>query len=220
MVSPLDSYLGWEQPQHFVGCKRPVWDIGIRTEEREYRYHGHGEPPLKHSCPDEYCGHGNVFDATVVRVVCTSCGAARVITGEQTSDTGSTTTSTKALGYGLPPRRLAGLLLWPGQPWLNLGRALDEEPHDFVVTRAGVRQVTQDTVVGQLTQGRGKRGGLVWAALAVPDPNGQYGLAQPVRFAHANDGRDRGGSVLRTVPAAARWVAARLAEQQSAGGAA
>lgn len=221
MISALDTYLGWETPQHRKGCKRPTWDIGIRQEERELRYHFRGAPPLQHSCPDEDCPHGNTFDRTVVRIVCKGCGAAQVISGEHTPDVGATMTSTEHLGYGLAPRQAAGLLLWPGQPWLNLGRAMDGEPHDFVVTRTGVKTVTEDTVVGQLTQGRGKLNGVLWTALAVPDAEGQFGYGQRIRYVHANDGRDRGGSALRTVRAAARWVGARLAEHEAAlGGAA
>jgi hypothetical protein len=219
VISPLDTYLGWDQPQHHTGCKRPQWDVGVRRDERAYRHHYNGEPPLKHNCPEEECRHGNSFTEVMVRIVCTSCGAAQVVTGEDTPDTGMTTTSTKTLGYGLAPRQAAGLLLWPGQPWLDFGRALDDEPHDFVVTRTRVKQVTKDTVVGQLTQSRGGRGGVVWTALAVPDPQGQFGYGQRIRFVHANDGRGRGGSALRTVAAAAKWIGARLAEKQPSGGA-
>ncbi|MEV6614236.1 hypothetical protein AB0N31_10510 [Streptomyces sp. NPDC051051] len=213
MNSALDTYLGWEQPQHRTGCKRPSWEIGLRREENAYRRTWHGDPPLTHSCPQEECGHGNSYEQTMVRIVCRSCGAAQVITGEATVDTGTTMTSTKTLGYGLPPRQAAGLLLWPGQPWLDFGRAVDDEPHDFVVTRTGTKEVTKDTVVGQISQGRGKLGGILWTALAVPDPQGPYGYGQHVRWAHASDGRGRGGSPLRTVAAAARWIGARLAEQ-------
>lgn len=220
LTSALDTYLGWEQPQHHEGCKRPQWDVSIRRDDRASRYRYRGEPYVKHSCPGEDCGHGDTFDQVMVRIVCTSCGAARVLTGEDTPDTGETLTSTRHLGYGLPPRRLAGLLLWPGQPWLDLGRALDEEPHDFVVTGPDARQVTTDTVVGQITQGRGKQGGVIWSALAAPSPDGQYGFGQPIRYVHANDGRGRGGKPLRNVTAAAKWIGARLAEHQANGGAA
>lgn len=216
MTSVLDSYLGWEQLQHLADCARPSWEVGIR-DEKVYRPCGFGEPPLRHACPDEGCEHGNDFVQTVVRVVCRSCGAAHVITGERTPDTGRTDTSTRHLGYGLPPRRVAGLLLWPGQPWLPVGRAADAEPHDFVVTGPDAAEVTEATVVGQITQGRGKLGGLVWTALAVADPQGPYGFGQRVRWAHANDGRLRGGRPLRTVGAAARWIADRLAEQSGGG---
>lgn len=209
----LATYLGWEQHQHHDGCKRPAWDVGIRTVENEYRYAGsyHEERP-KHGCPVEYCAHGNSFTKLVVRLVCHSCGAAQVVTGEHTEDTGGTTSDTRQLAYGLAPRQVAGLLLWPAQPWLDLGRLSSEEPHDFVVTRPKVKRVTEETVVGQITQGMGKLRGRVWTTLAVPDPAGPYGLTSHLRYAQANDGHGRGGSPLRTIPAAARWIGARLAE--------
>jgi hypothetical protein len=212
VISALDTYLGWDQLQHRDGCKQPRWDVAVRRDDRESRYHYNGEPPLTHSCPEEDCGHGNTFAQLMVRIVCKSCGAAQVITGEDTPDTGMTVTSTKALGYGLAPRQAAGLLLWPGQPWLDLGRAVSDEPHDFVVTRARAKAVTKDTAVGQITQSRGKLGGVVWTALAVPSPQGQFGYGQHLRWVHANDGRGRGGRPLRTPVAAARWIGDRLAE--------
>lgn len=216
MRSVLDTYVGWDKPEHLKGCRRPAWDIGIRTEEKEYRrYRGFGEPVHKHGCTDEYCRHGDSFDKTVVRIVCTSCGAARVITGERTEDTRDTQTNTERLGYGLAPRQQAGLLLWPAKP--AMGYDLVDELHDFVLTRTGVKQVTADAVVGTLIQGQGRRGGRLWTALAVPDPEGEYGFLQPVRFAQRNDGR--GGAPLRTLGTAARWVAARLAEQTTGGAA-
>lgn len=212
MISPLDTYIGWDKPAHNNLCKRPAWDIGVRTEERQARHHYRGDDPLKHSCAD--CEHRNTFSEIIVRIVCTSCGAARVITGEQTRDTGDTSTSTKYLGYGLPPRQVAGLLLWPGHPYLEFGRLGTEEPHDFVLTRTKVKEVTEAAIVGQITQSRGERGGIVWTALAVPDPDGQYGYGQKIRWAHANDGRGRGGTPLRSVGSATRWIGARLAELQ------
>jgi hypothetical protein len=218
--SALDTYLGWQTPEHIAGCKRPSWDIGVRAEERAGRYQYRGEDPIKHSCPQKDCEHGNSFAKLIVRIVCKSCGAAQLIEGEKTHDTGGSTTSTKVLGYGLAPRQAAGLLLWPGQAWLDFGRLVNEAPHDFVLTRTKAREVTEDTVVGQITQSRGKLGGIVWTALAVPDPKGQYGYGQRIRWAHANDGRGRGGTPLRTVASAARWIGARLAEQPAKGAAA
>jgi len=217
VTSALDSYLGWEKPGHRRGCAKPAWDVSLRTEEKKYRHVDYVEAPLKHECPDEYCRHGNSFDRAVVRIVCYSCGAARVITGEKTEDTGESITSATHLGYGLPPRKVAGLLLWPGIPWLDVGRLREAEPHDFVVTRLKTKEVTKDTLVGQISQSRGDRGGVVWTALAVPSPTGQFGYVSAVSFEHANDGRGRGGSPLRSVAAAARWIGTRLAEQPEAG---
>ncbi|MET7982555.1 hypothetical protein [Streptomyces sp. NPDC005281] len=218
MISPLDTYLGWDKPEHLKGCKRPSWDIGIRDEERTARYQYRGDDPIKHSCPQEDCGHRNTFTQTMIRIVCKSCGAAELITREKTADTRTLPTSTTALGYGLAPRQVAGLLLWPGHPYLDIGSYRTDDPHDFVLTRTGVKEVTEASIVGQITQGRGDRGGIVWTALAVPDPKGQFGYGQRIRWAHANDGRGRGGTPLRTVPAAVKWIGARLAEASALGG--
>lgn len=212
MKSPLDTYLGWEQPKHHRDCTRPAWDIGIRTDDNVPRSGGSMGEVVKHACTDEFCSHRSSFSQTVVRIVCHSCGAAHEISGEKTDDTGISYTSTKWTAYGLPPRKAGGLLLWPAQPQYNLGRAHDPEPNDFVVTRHKVKTVTADTVVGQITQSRGAQGGVVWSALAAPHPDGQYGFGQRLQWLHANDGRGRGGTPLRTVTAAARWISARVTE--------
>ncbi|MFI5880856.1 hypothetical protein [Streptomyces sp. NPDC051554] len=212
MKSALDTYLGWEQPKHHRDCTRPAWDISIRTDDDVARSGGHMGAVVKHGCSDEFCSHSSSFAQTVVRIVCHSCGAAQVVYGEKTDDTGTTLTDTRWVAYGLPPRQAVGLLLWPAQPWLNTGRAHDPEPHDFVVTVLKVKKVTADVVVGQITQSRGAQGGVVWTALAVPHPDGQYGAGQSLQWLHANDGRGRGGNPLRTVTAAARWISARLSE--------
>ncbi|MET8826560.1 hypothetical protein ABZX40_36510 [Streptomyces sp. NPDC004610] len=215
MKSVLDTYLGWDEPRHMDECRRPSWEVAVRTGE-ETRYsaqHHYGQEPAHHKCKDEFCGHGGDFEQVTVRIVCRSCGAAQVVTGEKTEDTGVSDTSTWWLGYGMAPRQAAGLLLWPAAPWLPYGRGLDAEPHDFVVTRTGVKAVTQDSVVGQIMQSTGRRKGVIWAALAVPSPDGPYGAGQPVKYAHRNDGYTAGDPPLRTVRAAARWVGARLAER-------
>ncbi|MEU5111676.1 hypothetical protein AB0G64_09270 [Streptomyces longwoodensis] len=213
----MDTYLGWEEPGHMDGCRRPAWDVSLRREDQVYRqtWPG-GEPPLQHACPEEDCAHSNRFDRVSVRLVCRSCGAARIVTGEETEETGQTLTSTKHLGYGLAPRQAAGLRLWPAEPWLSAGRAVSSEPHDFVVTRLTVKKPTADTVLGQIMQGRGKQGGLIWTALAVLSPDGPFGYGD-YRWAYCNDGHDvRGGRVLRTVAGAASWISARLAEHEAA----
>ncbi|MEU9386893.1 hypothetical protein AB0D38_40745 [Streptomyces sp. NPDC048279] len=221
MITALDSYLGWDEPEHKKGCKRPGWDVHYRTEDHQYRSTGYGEEPPRHKCTDEYCEHSNAFRRLIIRHVCKACGVALVISGERTEQTRISETSTQVLGYGLPPRQVAGLLLWPGHPWLRMGMLEDgEEPHDFVVTRPRVREVTPETVMGQLTLGRGKLNGLVWTALAVPSKDGRYGLTAQLRFRHANDGKGGGGKPMRTLTAAARWIGARLAEDTGSAGAA
>lgn len=216
-ASVQGTYLGWERLAHRSNCKKPSWDVDVRTgSETRYRG-GYGEARPAHKCGDEYCAHGNSFEQITVRVVCRSCGTAEVITGEHTEDTGRTTTAAASLGYGLAPRKVAGLYLWPGEPWLPYGRAVSEEPYDFLITasRPAGDVVTAADVAGQITQSRGKRGGVVWNVLAVADPAGPYG-AHGVRDGHVAF-RFRQEGTLRSVVAAAKWIAGQLAE---AGGAA
>lgn len=207
MTRVQDSYLGWEVPRHAKGCTQTGWEVSIRLADDVPRYHAGlaHEERVEHKCSDEYCSHRNRFDELTVRIVCRTCGMAEVVTGEQTDDTGRSSTSTKQLGYGLPPRRTGGLLLWPGSPQLNvLGRMNSAEPHDFLVTRPGVKRVTKDTVAGQITQSRGSRGGVVWTACAVPSEDGPYGVGD-IRWARVEDG-------FKNPTAAAKWIAASTAE--------
>lgn len=191
------TYLGWRELVHAQGCKRPNWEVQLRVDQSvsRDRYNGH-------SCPDEDCHHGNTFDETTARLVCRSCGNAHQLKAEVHSERNTTTS---ALGYGLPPQKAGGLLLWAGDPWWSHGRLSSEHPHDFLVTRYGVTKPTADDVVGTITLGRGKRGATVWTAAAVPDPDGEYGAAfatGSLRWKHVQEGH-------RTTTAAARWIAAQ-----------
>ncbi|MFE6282467.1 hypothetical protein [Streptomyces sp. NPDC057877] len=210
MSRAIDTYLGWETLQHRVGCKRPAWSVDVRDEPRKWRdRHGGAE----HKCTNDVCGHDGYYAQTTMRIVCRSCQTATVIRGEDCHTSQGQTANT-AYGYGLPPRQAAGLLLWPGEPTLGNGRLLRDEPYDFVVTRTGVKRVTEADVVGQINQDRGRRGGVIWHATAVSDPNGEFGFGQRIRWAYGTGD----GSPLRSVGAAARWVGARLAEHETGGG--
>lgn len=205
MTSIQGTYLGWELLAHRTSCKRPQWVVDVRDDDYNFRnlYDG-----LDHSCPNEDCGHANRFIRTTVRIVCSACGTAHVLHGE---NVGNTSTSTAYLGFGLAPRKVAGLYLWPAEPWLNFGRAVSDEPHDFLITRRRVDRVSEADVVGQIVQGRGKRHGIVWSATAAPNPDGPYGVrltSGGVRFAAATEG-------LRSVAAAAKWIAGQLAEKDT-----
>jgi hypothetical protein len=206
VTSVLETYLGWDEPRHLVDCKRPAWSVDVRTDRDEFRGRHDGEA---HACPNEACQHSDRYERTTVRIVCRSCQAALVVSGEDAS-TSQGKTATTTYGYGMPPRTVAGLLLWPGEPWLDLGRFRTDEPHDFVVTRKGVARVTEADVVGVINQGRGKRGAVTWNAGALPAP-GKY---QWFNWGVTNDDKPA-----RTVAAAAKWIAAQLAEtgQQGAG---
>ncbi|MCZ4609711.1 hypothetical protein O3S80_39285 [Streptomyces sp. Lzd4kr] len=209
MVTTVSStYLGWEQPEHLVGCKRPQWSVDFRTDPEEFRGRHDG---AAHDCPNEDCRHGDRYPRTTVRIVCTSCQAAVVIQGEDCHTSRGMTANT-TYGYGLPPRRVAGLLLWPGEPFLDFGRLRSDEPYDFLVTRPGVKAVTRADVVGVIMQTHGARGAVTWSAGA--DPRNSKYLRGRIDWArHSGD-----DGTLRTVTAAARWVGARLAEQETGGG--
>lgn len=202
MTQVLETYLGWEEPQHLAGCKSPSWSVDFRTDQEEIRDRLGGGA---HTCPNDTCQHSDRYQQTTVRIVCRSCRAALVVRGEEASTRQGWSVTD---GYGMPPRTMAGLLLWPGEPWLNFGRLSSTEPYDYLVTRKGVTRPAEPDVVGTITQSRGKRGGIQWHATALPTP-GKY-----VRF---NWGATNADESARTVAAAAKWIAARLAEQQTGG---
>lgn len=207
MTTATSTYLGWDLLVHFKGCEKPAWTVDVRTKHDEWRGRDGGE---KHDCPNEECWHSDRLTRTTLRIVCLSCSRAYMLDSEEELRAGSPSTITK--GYGEAPRRVAGLLLWPGDPFLYFGRLSTPEPWDFVVTRAGVTRVTEDDVVGVISQASGKRGARCWSVVAARSDEGPYGLS-PLRFAHAAER-------LRTVAAAAKWTAARLAEAETGGGAA
>ncbi|QQM44974.1 hypothetical protein [Streptomyces liliifuscus] len=198
MTTVQDTYLGWDLLRHFKGCTRPQWTVDVRREDDAFRARHEGP---KHECPNDACHHGDRYERTTVRIVCTSCQMAHVIRSEEGLHSSSTKNATH--GYGQPPRKTAGLLLWPGEPLLGWGRLSTDEPWDFLITRPGVTRVTEADVVGVVNQVRGKRGAVRWSAVAVRSEAGPYGLS-PLRFAHAEER-------MASVPAAAKWAAALLA---------
>ncbi|GEC02989.1 hypothetical protein SSP24_06440 [Streptomyces spinoverrucosus] len=205
MTTVQDTYLGWEQPEHLPTCERAQWLVDFRTGEGEFRERFSGDA---HKCPNDVCGHGDWYERTTVRIVCPSCQVAFVFRGE--GDINSGTLANTTHGYGLPPRRVAGLLLWPGEPFLNFGRMSSDEPYDFLVTRPGVQRVTRADVVGAIMQTRGRRGGITWTA-AVEPRDSKYSPGQ-IDWA-----RDSGDTALRSVTAAAKWIGAQLPPTASGG---
>ena len=205
MTTVASTYLGWEQPQHFDGCARPQWTVDYRTENGVFRGRHGG---VGHKCRNEECDHdSDRYTRTTVRMVCLSCTAAFLFAGEGDRSWGSAKTVT--WGYGQAPRKMAGLLLWPGEPFLTYGRLSSDEPWDYLVTRPGVTRVSEADVVGVISQARGERGAVRWSVVAVRSEDGPYGLS-PLRFARAEER-------MRSVAAAAKWIAAALTEAAGGG---
>ncbi|EPD63143.1 hypothetical protein [Streptomyces sp. HGB0020] len=209
MTTVQSTYLGWEQPEHLASCKRPTWSVDFRTDEDEIRGRDGGDA---HACANDECQHGDRYPQITVRIVCTSCQAAVVIRGEHGYTSRGMTANT-TYGYGLPPRKLAGLLLWPGEPFLDFGRQRTDEPYDLLVTRLGVKRVTRENTVGVIMQTRGKRGAVTWSA-AVGPRDSKYLRGRIDWSRHSGD-----DATLRTVTAAAKWIAAQLASSDADGGA-
>ncbi|MBD0837400.1 hypothetical protein [Streptomyces sp. TRM68416] len=207
MTTVQDTYLGWEEPAHLAGCKRPAWNVDFRTDEDEFRERFGGDA---HSCPNDECGHRDRYPRTTVRIVCPSCQAAVVVRGEDCGTSRGMTANT-TYGYGLPPRKVAGLWLWPGEPFLDFGRLSSDEPYDFLVTRPGITRVTRADVVGVIMQSRGKRHAVTWSAAAGPRDS-KYSRGRIDWSRRSGD-----DATLRSVTAAAKWIAAQLPPAESAG---
>ncbi|MER7696206.1 hypothetical protein [Streptomyces sp. NPDC096095] len=193
-----DSYLAWDELDHKPNCAKPSWTVDTRTEDRAFRTVNGGP---SHACPNEECDHADRYTKTSLRVVCSSCGLALIMSG----DDGFRGTSTRAIGYGQPPRKVGGVWLYPGAPLLfGWGHGETDEPEGYLVTQTRVDRVTVDNVIGSIHKARGPRRGVQWSAVAVPDPKGEYGYGL-VRWARAR-------SELRSFTAAAKWIAAQGGE--------
>ncbi|MEV6680840.1 hypothetical protein AB0N09_28835 [Streptomyces erythrochromogenes] len=196
-LSVQDVYLGWRELAHGADCPRPSWTVDLRDDEH-YRS-SYGGATERHACPNEDCDHSGSYSRTTVRVVCLACHVAHVISGESVS---SRSTSTRTTGFGEAPRKVAGLYLWPGQPWF------DDEPHEFLVSRARPQRLTAADVVGEIYEGRGPRGGKRFSAAALPSPTGAYGV-RTLRWSRAQEG-------FTSCSAAAKWIAAQTPESDEA----
>ncbi|MCZ4123370.1 hypothetical protein [Streptomyces sp. H39-S7] len=192
MTSAQDAYLGWTELEHADGCGKPSWVVDSRTEYHLYRPH-HGGPG--HRCPAEECEHGGRHSETTIRVVCRSCGTARLLVSEAEQLTRSTA---RDLVSGQPPREVAGLYLWPSSPvFYNRGPG----PYEFLVSRTRVERLREEDVIGWIGRRHGPRGGDLYDAVAGPHPCGPYG-SERLRWTRVE-------TDLRSVAAAAEWIAAR-----------
>ncbi|MFE7131919.1 hypothetical protein ACFVIM_13750 [Streptomyces sp. NPDC057638] len=193
-----ETYLGFRELAHARDCLRPAWTADVR-EDDAYRS-AYGGPAGPHSCCHEECDHGGLYQRTTLRLICFSCQAAYLLSGEGSLHR----TTTRATGVGQPPRQVAGLFLWPGEPWY------DEDPRAWLVTRSRTDRVRATDAVGEIHRERGPRGGRQFAAVALPSPHGPYGIGL-IRWERAREG-------FGSVAAAAKWIAQLLAEGDEAGG--
>lgn len=203
MKSVRESYFGWTELAHAPDCKRPSWDVDTKVTDDAYRPRSRYST-TPHSCADEECGHGPRYRRTEVRIVCRSCGHAHLV---DTDDWRVTPTDTNFLGYGQQPRRVAGLLLWPGEPLSNFGMSVRDGqfmPYGLLVTGPGVTRPQREDLVGEIAQTLSPRGAVRYGAVRHLDPNGMYGAGE-FRWTAAIEG-------LRSIPAAAKWIAAQSAD--------
>ncbi|MFE5140393.1 hypothetical protein ACFRDV_22395 [Streptomyces fagopyri] len=193
-----DLYLGWTPFAHEPACTNPVWEPEARME------HGlRGRLNVAdqaHGCPAEGCEHDNVYPRYVIRLVCAGCGVVHLIRGE---DVGKDRLTTAKIGFGQPPREIHGVWLWPGEQNLP---GIDDEPRDWLITRAPVRPRQADDVAGTICRHRTAGGLLRWQASAIADSTGPYGDDQ-LRWA-------RRQSDLRSADSAAEWIATQYQPQK------
>lgn len=197
-----DTYFRWNPLTHTIDCAAPAWDIDVRRDEGAHPL-PHRED-LQHACTNGNCGHASTFTRVTVRVICRSCGTAHLISGE---DLGQVCTTTEAIGYGQPPRQLAGLYLWPSAPVLygeGPGRSgYDDQPRSYLATTRLVERLTPEDCVGAIGRHPTARSKELWWARAVPIPlPGRLAAAEPcLNFA-------RRASELPSLDVAAAWIAA------------
>lgn len=203
------TYFGWAQPTHAQGCTDPN-DSGWNVTER---YDTGAHPPTHsttatHACTlgPEHCSHNGEFPRLTLRLVCRAgCGAAHIFTGQYPTHE---PTATGALGYGQPPRQVAGLYLWPGAiPLYNEPTATDPQPTTYLVTRDLVPQLTPAACIGRIGRYFDSVGTYWWRADV-----GQVPL--PGRLTAAEVGHSlsfaRRETDLPSVEAAAAWIATAI----------
>lgn len=203
------AYLGWRQLTHRADCARPSWEVATRTEEEQHRgrFDSHG-----HTCPNEDCHHSDRYDKLTVRIVCRSCQVVQLLTGEEHSFAGTTTAS---IGYGQPPKRVGGLWLYPGPPLLAY---LNPEPSGYLCTLAKVEPLTEEDIVGGISEERTKRGRIVWRAGIFPEISPSPLASHPAPFLRWST--ESGDQMFPTVAAAAKWVKAQIGAASPGPGAA
>ncbi|MER6314422.1 hypothetical protein ABT237_11710 [Streptomyces sp. NPDC001581] len=195
----LAAHLEWQPFAHRPDCAKPVWEVDhqIVSDKRRPR---RGGP--EHGCPNDECGHRDHYDVITVRVLCRSCGTVHLIGGEEYT---RRTTTTARTGYGQTPKRVGGLWLYPGPPLLDLSWEASD-PGAYLCSREKVDGLSEENIVGAITEGRGKRGATVWHAAIGPD------FHPPARglSGYATWAKNSGEKPFTSVSAAAKWVTAEL----------
>ncbi|MFI8365298.1 hypothetical protein ACIGD1_34740 [Streptomyces sp. NPDC085612] len=194
----LAAHLEWEPFSHRADCSKPVWEVDHQIVYDKLR-HRHEGP--EHACPNEECGHRDHYDRITVRLLCRACDTVRLIGGEEHTNE---TTTTARIGYGQPPKRVAGLWLYPGPPLLHLREY--NTPGAYLCSRERVDRLSEKDIVGAVSEGRGKRGATVWHAAVGPE------FHPPARglSGYAVWAKNSGEKPFTSVTAAAKWVAAEL----------
>ncbi|WP_392967266.1 hypothetical protein [Streptomyces sp. LN245] len=182
-------YLGWSPLDHPADCPKPTWDVvEIRHDEGGRIVQTGAE---HHACANDTCSHADSFGRVQLRLLCRDCGSIRTITGEGLTQVPSTVADS---GWGLAPRKVSGVWLWPGQP-----AAPGSEPHDYLVTRSRAAAVTTESLYGIITRYRDASGTPCWIAGALPDEDGEHQV-HSLRWRHRSAG-------LADLDAAAAWIA-------------
>lgn len=184
-----ELYLGWQQLTHTTACPNPVWDSVEWRRDEGARLVQQGAEA--HECISGDCDHGNGFDRVQFRLLCRDCQTVHVLDGE---GLGSTVTTTALTGWGQPPRKTAGMWLWPGETATPDGR-----PHDYLVTRDPVTPATPGALHGLITSYWDSVGTPLWIAYAHHHPDGTHKRGR-LTFTHRTN-------ALTTVQDAARWIA-------------
>ncbi|MFI9214278.1 hypothetical protein ACIGW7_39885 [Streptomyces sp. NPDC053253] len=194
----IASHLEWTPFAHLPDCAKPVWEVDHQTVVDKRRPLHEGS---EHACSNEECGHHARHDLITVRLLCRSCDAVRLISGE---DYTTETTTTARIGYGQPPKRVAGLWLYPGPPLLKLRD--HTTPGAYLCSREKVDRLSEEDIVGAVTEGRGKRGATIWHAAIGP------AFHPPISglTGYAVWAKNSGEKPFTSVTAAAKWVAAEL----------
>jgi hypothetical protein len=193
----IAAHLEWQPFRHRPDCAKPVWEVDQQAASDKRRPRREGP---EHGCPNEECGHHDHYDVITLRVLCRSCGTVHLISGEEYT---TRTTTTASTGYGQPPKKVGGLWLYPGPPLLDWK---DAGPSAYLCSREKADRLSEENIVGAVTEGRGKRGATVWHAAIGPD------FKPPARglSGFAVWAKNSGDKPFGTVAAAAKWVTAEL----------